>query len=52
MKQQLTNTNKSTAAALYKFFSPTKVVFSFGRKKFRDTVALLFICSNYCPTID
>jgi hypothetical protein len=27
-------------------------VFSSQSKKFRDTVALSFVCGNYCPTID
>jgi hypothetical protein len=27
-------------------------VFSFLCKKFRDTVTLLFICGNYCPTMN
>jgi hypothetical protein len=26
-------------------------VFSFGRKKFRDTITFLFVCVNYCLTM-
>jgi hypothetical protein len=30
----------------------SKAVFSSVMKKIRDTVALLFVCGNYCPTMD
>ena len=36
----------------YKLFVFTMAVFSWWRKKIRDTVAFLFVCGNYCPTID
>jgi hypothetical protein len=29
-----------------------QAVFSSRTKKFRDTIALLLVCGNYCPTID
>jgi len=29
-----------------------KVVFSSRSEKFRDTVALSFVCGNYCPTMN
>jgi len=32
--------------------SVTKALFSFGRKKFRDIVALSFVCGNYYLTMD
>jgi hypothetical protein len=28
----------------------TEAVFSWGKEKFHDSVALLFVCFNYCPT--
>jgi len=34
------------------FIIPKTAVFSSSWKKFRDTIALSFVCGNYCPTID